>query len=97
MHTEITQFTRWLRCKKPHSSTHIHYASDLRLFFAWVDKPPAEVTVSDVDAYIAYYQRLGSRYRHHQSAVGGFTGFRLFKNYRQLSNFKGYLNPWMRW
>ncbi len=35
MHTEITQFTRWLRCKKPHSSTHIHYASDPRLCFAW--------------------------------------------------------------
>ncbi len=22
-------------CKKPHTSTHIHYTSDLRLFFAW--------------------------------------------------------------
>ncbi len=36
MRTEITKFTRWLRCKKPLTSTHIHYASDLRLFFAWV-------------------------------------------------------------
>ncbi len=53
MRTEITKFIRWLRCKKPYTSTHIHYASDLRLFFTWVDKPPAEVTVGDVDTKMA--------------------------------------------
>jgi len=56
MHKEITQFTRWLRCKHLHTSTHIHYGSDLRLFFAWANKPPDEISVSDVDDYITHAQ-----------------------------------------
>ena len=34
---EIAQFQKWLRRKAPHTSTHIHYTSDLRLFFEWAD------------------------------------------------------------
>ena len=41
MYQEITQFTRWLRCKSPHTSTHRHYTSDLKLFFTWANQPPA--------------------------------------------------------
>jgi len=53
---EIERFHKWLRRKSPHTVTHIHYTSDLKLFFAWADKPPTEVTLRDVDAYIEHCQ-----------------------------------------
>lgn len=56
MLSEIEQFQKWLRRKAPHSSTPIHYASDLVLFFAWLGKPVAEVKVQDVDKYIEHCQ-----------------------------------------
>jgi hypothetical protein len=51
---EIARFQKWLRRKAPHTSTHIHYTNDLKLFFAWLAKNPGEVTVRDVDAFIEH-------------------------------------------
>ncbi|NJO00198.1 MAG: tyrosine-type recombinase/integrase [Anaerolineales bacterium] len=34
-------------------------ASDLRLFFAWADKPPTAITVNDMDDYIVHCQEQG--------------------------------------
>lgn len=51
---EIARFQKWLRRKAPHTSTHIHYTNDLKLFFAWLAKSPGEVTVRDVDAFIEH-------------------------------------------
>jgi integrase/recombinase XerC len=59
MFPEIERFSRWLRCRSPHATTHVHYTSDVRLFFDWVAKPPAAVTLRDVDAYVAYCRGLG--------------------------------------
>ena len=59
MLSEIEQFQKWLRRKAPHSSTPIHYASDLKHFFDWVSKPPAEVSAQDVDAFIEHCQEAG--------------------------------------
>jgi site-specific recombinase XerD len=56
---EIERFHKWLRRKAPRSSTAVHYTSDLELFFAWTDKPPTEVRVTDVDAFIAHCQQQG--------------------------------------
>ena len=56
---EIDRFNKWLRRRSPHASTHIHYTSDLQLFFAWADKPPSAITLHDVDAYVERCQRLG--------------------------------------
>ncbi len=56
---EIESFQKWLRRKYPHTSTAIHYLSDLRLFFAWLNKPPGDVTLRDVDAFIEYCQHEG--------------------------------------
>jgi site-specific recombinase XerC len=56
---EIERFHKWLRRKAPHSSTAIHYTNDLELFFAWADKPPAAIQVTDVDAFIAHGQQQG--------------------------------------
>ena len=56
MLSEIEQFQKWLRRRAPHSSTHIHYVSDLELFFIWLPKPVATVNVRDVDAFIEHCQ-----------------------------------------
>ena len=52
---EIELFVRWLRRKSPRSSTAVHYASDLKLFFAWLKKPCSAVTVQDIDAFIEHF------------------------------------------
>jgi Phage integrase, N-terminal SAM-like domain len=59
MFPEIERFNKWLRCRSPHATTHVHYTSDVKLFFAWVDKPPDAMTLHDVDAYVAYCQGRG--------------------------------------
>jgi site-specific recombinase XerD len=45
-----------LRRRSPEAVTFRHYANDLELFFAWVDKDPPDVTLTDIDAYIAHCQ-----------------------------------------
>lgn len=59
MFSEIEKFKKHLWRQSPQTSTHWHYTSDLRLFFAWADKPPAAITISDVDAYITHCQEQG--------------------------------------
>ncbi len=59
MLVEIEQFQNWLRRKAPHTSTHVHYTSDLVHFFAWAQKPPGDIKVRDIDAFIEYCQQLG--------------------------------------
>ena len=56
---EVRRFQQWLRRKNPHSSTHIHYTSDLKLFFAWRKKQPEQVTPADIDAFIDYSRKCG--------------------------------------
>jgi site-specific recombinase XerD len=59
MFPEIAAFQKWLRLKAPYSSTHIHYASDLKIFFRWAKKTFREITLLDVDAFIEYCQEEG--------------------------------------
>jgi len=59
MLAEIERFHKWLRRRSPGASTHVHYTSDVALFFAWLGKPPAQVKVRDVDAYIEHAQQSG--------------------------------------
>lgn len=56
---EVECFGKWLRRRNPHATTHIHYTSDLELFFAWLNKPLAQVTVSDIDRFVEHSQSLG--------------------------------------
>jgi len=53
---EIVRFNKWLRRRSPHAATHRHYTHDLALFFDWMDKPPNEVTLRDIDAFIEHCQ-----------------------------------------
>jgi site-specific recombinase XerD len=57
MLSEIEQFQKWLRRRAPHSSTHIHYASDLELFFNSSFKTVSNVTMQDVDVFIEQSQK----------------------------------------
>jgi site-specific recombinase XerD len=56
---EIERFNKWLRRKRPHTTTAIHYTNDLQLFFAWANKPPNAITVRDIDAFIEHSQKVG--------------------------------------
>jgi site-specific recombinase XerC len=56
---EIERFQKWLRRKSPHTSTHIHYSSDVCLFFAWINKSVEDISVRDVDAFIENCQSCG--------------------------------------
>jgi site-specific recombinase XerD len=57
MYPEIEQFKNGLTCQYPTSSTRVHYTSDLVLFFAWAQKLPAEISVQEVDKFIAHCQQ----------------------------------------
>jgi site-specific recombinase XerD len=53
---EVVRFNKWLRRRSPHATTSVEYTKDLRLFFDWVSKPPDEITLRDVDAFIEHCQ-----------------------------------------
>jgi site-specific recombinase XerC len=59
MLVELDRFDKWLRRRSPSSSTHIHYRSDLRLFFTWAGKEPPAISPLDVDRFIAHCQSQG--------------------------------------
>jgi site-specific recombinase XerC len=59
MFPEIERFNKWLRCRSPHATTHVHYTSDVKLFFAWANQSPSAITLHDVDAYVTHCQSLG--------------------------------------
>ena len=56
---EVASFSNSLRRRNPRTSTALHYANDLELFFAWADKPPTSVTLRDIDRYIEACQERG--------------------------------------
>jgi integrase/recombinase XerD len=57
---QIDGFEKYWRRRKPGSSTALHYASDVRIFFKWAqDKSPDDITVHDVDEFIGWQQSLG--------------------------------------
>ena len=57
---QIDGFEKYWRRRKPGSSTALHYASDVRIFFNWAEGQPLEaITVHDVDEFIGWQQDLG--------------------------------------
>ena len=57
MHPVIERFQAWRQCQAPQASTHRHYASDVCLFFAWLERPPEAVSPTDIANYIAHCQQ----------------------------------------
>jgi integrase/recombinase XerD len=57
---QIDDFEKYWRRRKPGSSTGLHYASDIRIFFKWAEgQPPEAITVHNVDEFIGWQQSLG--------------------------------------
>jgi integrase/recombinase XerD len=57
---EIAGYERYWRRRKTGSSTAVHYASDVRIFFKWVNgKTPKAISIHDIDEFIEWQQRLG--------------------------------------
>ena len=56
----IEGFGKYWRRRKPGTSTAVHYASDVRIFFKWaIDLSPETITVHDVDRFIEWQQSIG--------------------------------------
>jgi len=57
---QIDGFEKHWHRRKPGSSTAVHYASDVRIFFKWINgRKPDSITVHDVDGFIEWQQSLG--------------------------------------
>ena len=57
---QIDGFEKYWRRRKLGSSTAVHYASDVRIFFKWARGRSSEsITVHDVDGFIEWQQSLG--------------------------------------
>ena len=56
---EIESFTDYLKTRHYSPHTVANYELDLRLFFALVEKPPAQVTWRDVDCFLQQQHRQG--------------------------------------
>lgn len=57
---QIDSFEKYWRRRKLGSSTALHYASDVRIFFKWAEGQTLEaIIVHDVDEFIGWQQDLG--------------------------------------
>jgi site-specific recombinase XerD len=57
---QITNFEKYWRRRKPTSSTAVHYASDVRIFFQWAQgSTPESITVHHVDEFIEWQREFG--------------------------------------
>ena len=63
------RFGKRLRCRSPQAATHVHYTSDVKLFFAWAAKPPAPSPFTTWTP-TSPTARIGPRRRHRQPPAG---------------------------
>jgi site-specific recombinase XerC len=90
MLAEVESFAKWLRRKSPHTTTVVHYTNDLELFFAWIDKPPQQITLRDVDAFIEHSQQQG----HSIATVNRrLAALRSFYHFREIETDEAQPNP----
>jgi site-specific recombinase XerD len=76
---QIAGYEKYWRRRKPGSSTALHYASDVWIFFKQINgKKPEEITVHDVDEFIEWQQRLG---RAHATIRRRLIALRMFYDY----------------
>jgi site-specific recombinase XerD len=88
---QIDGFEKYWRRRKPGSSTALHYASDVRIFFKWAeDKSPETITVHDVDEFIGWQQELG---RAQATIRRRLIALRMFYDYLCYICEEGVANP----
>ena len=67
---QIDGFEKYWRRRKPGSSTALHYASDVCIFFKWAEgQPPEAITVHDVDEFIGWQQEARTCSSYHPTAI----------------------------
>jgi integrase/recombinase XerD len=90
MLAEIESFAKWLRRKSPHTTTVVHYTNDLELFFKWIDKPPNQIGLRDIDAFIEHSQQQG----HGIATINRrLAALRSFYDFREIENDDAKPNP----
>ena len=88
---QIDGFEKYWRRRKPGSSTALHYASDIRIFFKWAEgQAPETITVHDVDEFIGWQQDLG---RAQATIRRRLIALRMFYDYLAYICEKGVANP----
>ena len=88
---QIDSFEKYWRRRKPGSSTALHYASDVRIFFKWAEgKSPEAITVHDVDEFIGWQQDLG---RAQATIRRRLIALRMFYDYLAYICEEGVTNP----
>ena len=88
---QIDGFEKYWRRRKPGSSTALHYASDIRIFFKWAEgQPPEAITVHDVDEFIGWQQDLG---RAQATIRRRLIALRMFYDYLAYICEEGVANP----
>jgi integrase/recombinase XerD len=88
---QIDGFEKYWRRRKPGSSTALHYASDIRIFFKWAEgQTPEAITVHDVDEFIGWQQDLG---RAQATIRRRLIALRMFYDYLEYICEKGGDNP----
>ena len=88
---QIDGFVKYWRRRKPGSSTALHYASDIRIFFKWAEGQPLEaITVHNVDKFIGWQQHLG---RAQATIRRRLIALRMFYDYLAYIGAEGVANP----
>ncbi len=87
---EIRSFEKYWRRRKPTSSTAVHYASDVRIFFRWAQgSTPELVTVHHVDEFIEWqreYGRASATIQRRLVALRTFYDFLTYMRDQELPN-----------
>jgi site-specific recombinase XerD len=88
---QIDGFEKYWRRRKSGSSTALHYASDVRIFFNWAEgQAPEAITVHDVDEFIGWQQDLG---RAQATIRRQLIALRMFYDYLAYIGAEGIANP----
>ena len=88
---QIDGFEKYWRRRKPGSSTALHYASDIRIFFKWAEgQLPEAITVHNVDEFIGWQQNLG---RAQATIRRRLIALRMFYDYMAYICEEGVTNP----
>ena len=87
---QIDGFEKYWRRRKPGSSTAVHYASDVRIFFKWAERrSPETITAHDVDGFIEWQQCMGraqATIRRRLIALCMFYDYLAYMSEEQITN-----------
>ena len=71
MMSALAHFEQYLNRRFSHSSTPIHYLSDLRIFIrSHGNEPPETITAADIDVFVDAQLKAGYEHLHGQPPPG---------------------------